>query len=89
VPKTIISENTYLVAQQELKKLRNEGALFKKLQALKLAMPSPSAPAGKILPIISLKLSLKKLLKHTKNQYCNSPIIKASRTTSINLNEFL
>lgn len=37
MPKTIISENTYLVAQQELKKLRNEGTLFKKLQAVKLA----------------------------------------------------
>jgi len=37
MPKTIISENTYLIAQQELKKLRNEGTLFKKLQAVKLA----------------------------------------------------
>jgi transposase len=37
MPKTIISENTYLAAQQELKKLRNEGTLFKKLQAVKLA----------------------------------------------------
>lgn len=37
MPKTIISESTYLVAQQELKKIRNEGTLFKKLQAVKLA----------------------------------------------------
>ena len=37
MPKTIISENTYLAALQELKKLRNEGTLFKKLQAVKLA----------------------------------------------------
>lgn len=37
MPKTIISENTYLLAQKELKKLRNEGTLFKKLQAVKLA----------------------------------------------------
>lgn len=37
MPKTIISENTYLLAQKELKKLRNEGTLFKKFQAVKLA----------------------------------------------------
>ena len=37
MPKTIISENTYFLAKKELKKLRNEGTLFKKLQAVKLA----------------------------------------------------
>jgi len=37
MPKTIISENTYFLAQKELKKLRNEGTLFKKLQSVKLA----------------------------------------------------
>ena len=37
MPKTIITEETYLLAQRELKKLRNEGTLFKKLQAVKLA----------------------------------------------------
>ena len=37
MPKTIITESTYLLAQKELKKLRNEGTLFKKLQAVKLA----------------------------------------------------
>lgn len=35
--KTIISRDTYLSAQQELKKLKIEGTLFKKLQAVKLA----------------------------------------------------
>ena len=35
--RTIISENTYLVAQKkELKKLKIEGILFKKIQAVKL-----------------------------------------------------
>ena len=37
MPKIIISKNTYFVAQQELKKLKVEGTLFKKLQAVKLA----------------------------------------------------
>lgn len=37
MPKTIISENTYLEAQKELQKLKIEGTLFKKLQAVKLA----------------------------------------------------
>ena len=37
MPKTIITEHTYFVAQEELKKIRNEGTLFKKLQAVKLA----------------------------------------------------
>jgi transposase len=37
MPRTIISEDTYFLAQKELKKLRNEGTLFKKLQAVKLA----------------------------------------------------
>src|SRR6056300_1412278 len=37
MPKTIISKNTHLLAQKELKKLKNEGTLFKKLQAVKLA----------------------------------------------------
>ena len=37
MPKIIISKNTYLSAQQELKKLKIEGTLFKKLQAVKLA----------------------------------------------------
>jgi transposase len=37
MPKTIISENTYLAAQKELKKLKVQGTLFKKLQAVKLA----------------------------------------------------
>jgi len=35
--KTIISQNTYLAVQKELKKLKIEGTLFKKLQAVKLA----------------------------------------------------
>jgi len=35
--KTIISQDTYLIAQKELKKLKIEGTLFKKLQAVKLA----------------------------------------------------
>ena len=35
--KTIISDKTYSVAQKELKKLKIEGTLFKKLQAVKLA----------------------------------------------------
>jgi transposase len=37
MPKTIISENTYVSAQRELKKIKVEGTLFKKLQAVKLA----------------------------------------------------
>ena len=37
MPKTIISESTYIVAQNELKKIKIEGTLFKKLQAVKLA----------------------------------------------------
>ena len=37
MPKTIISENTYISAQNELKKIKIEGTLFKKLQAVKLA----------------------------------------------------
>lgn len=37
MPKTIISKNTHFLAEKELKKLRNEGTLFKKLQAVKLA----------------------------------------------------
>ena len=35
--KTIISDKTYSVTQKELKKLKIEGTLFKKLQAVKLA----------------------------------------------------
>ena len=35
--KTIISQDTYLIAQKELKKLKIEGTLFKKLQAVKLS----------------------------------------------------
>jgi transposase len=35
--KTIISDKTYSTAQKELKKLKIEGTLFKKLQAVKLA----------------------------------------------------
>lgn len=35
--RTIISQDTYLIAQKELKKLKIEGTLFKKLQAVKLA----------------------------------------------------
>ena len=35
--KTIILDKTYSVAQKELKKLKIEGALFKKLQAVKIA----------------------------------------------------
>ena len=35
--KTIISDKTYSVNQKELKKLKIEGTLFKKLQAVKLA----------------------------------------------------
>jgi transposase len=37
MPKTIISESTYISAQNELKKIKIEGTLFKKLQAVKLA----------------------------------------------------
>lgn len=37
MPKSIISSKTYLVAKEELKKLKNEGTLFKKLQSVKLA----------------------------------------------------
>lgn len=37
MPKTIISKNTYELAQRELKKIKIEGTLFKKLQAVKLA----------------------------------------------------
>lgn len=37
MPKTIISEQTYITAQNELKKIKIEGTLFKKLQAVKLA----------------------------------------------------
>jgi transposase len=37
MPKTIISKDTYLAASQELKKLKIEGTLFRKLQAVKLA----------------------------------------------------
>ncbi len=37
MPKTIISEKTYITAQNELKKIKIEGTLFKKLQAVKLA----------------------------------------------------
>ena len=33
----IISEKTYIRAQNELKKIKIEGTLFKKLQAVKLA----------------------------------------------------
>ncbi len=35
--KTIISDRTYFIAQKELRKLKVEGTLFKKLQAVKLA----------------------------------------------------
>jgi hypothetical protein len=35
--KTIISDKTYLIVKKELKKLKNEGTLFKKLQSIKLA----------------------------------------------------
>lgn len=37
MPKIIISKDTYSTVQQELKKLKIEGTLFKKLQAVKLA----------------------------------------------------
>jgi len=37
MPATIISEKTYLLAKEELKKIKVEGTLFKKLQAVKLA----------------------------------------------------
>jgi transposase len=37
MPRTILTENTYRLAQVELKKLKVEGTLFKKLQAVKLA----------------------------------------------------
>lgn len=37
MPKTIISQDTYLAAQRELSKLKIEGTIFKKLQAVKLA----------------------------------------------------
>lgn len=35
--KTLISESTYLLATRGLKKLKNEGTVYKKLQAVKMA----------------------------------------------------
>ncbi len=37
MPKSIISSRTYTIAKEELKKLKTEGTLFKKLHSVKLA----------------------------------------------------
>ena len=37
MPKTIITKETYEIAKKEIKKLKNEGTIFKKLLSVKLA----------------------------------------------------
>lgn len=56
MPKTIISEKTYLVAQKELKKLKIEGTLFKKLQAVKLAYENGIKETAEFLNIFPVSI---------------------------------
>jgi transposase len=56
MPKTIISEETYIKAQNELKRIKVEGTLFKKLQAVKLAYEHGIKETAKFLNIFPVSI---------------------------------
>jgi transposase len=54
--KSIISETTYSVAKKELKKLKAEGTIFKKLQAVKLAYEHGIKDTAKFLGVFPVSI---------------------------------
>jgi transposase len=83
MPKTIISEKTYLVAQKELKKLRNEGTLFKKLQAVKLAYENGIKETAEFLGIFPV--SIRNWAKLINKNDLNSLKIKSKHKDGVKL----
>ena len=79
----IISEKTYLVAQKELKKLRNEGTLFKKLQAVKLAYENGIKETAEFLGIFPV--SIRNWAKLINKNDLNSLKIKSKHKDGVKL----
>lgn len=56
MPSTIITERTYQISQRELRKIKVEGTLFKKLQAVKLAHEHGIKETAKFLNIFPVSI---------------------------------